>query len=251
MKSISIWARHNKWQARFAITISWILLTLIGLYLGLVIREFNFMLPMSVLVSSIVAFLMTFLLYPLKYQRKEKKSSFYAWQKNSDFVVATASFIMIIYIANKPETLLSGYQSGLAAVTSEISFPIDSAHRTYMSIKDFNSSMKDADGKLLKWKERKKLLKSQIKAIRKADDMSKSKKTALIILSVIVAMGLLLLVSSAACTLSCNGSGAAALIVGIGGTALVVWLLIVVIRRIKSKTQKKQIKTETMASMSQ
>ena len=95
------------------------------------------------------------------------------------------------------------------------------------------------------------MLKTQLKEIRKADDMSKGEKVALIILSVIVALGLLALVGSAACTLSCNGSDAAALIVAIGGTALVVWLLISVIRRINSKTRKKRSKSESMELPSQ
>ena len=211
------------------------------------LEKLNAVLPSSVFVTSIVAFFITFLIYPHKQQRNTKKIiSFYAWQKSCDILVAAASFIMVIYVANKPETLFSGYQFVHAALISRTSLPADSIDKSYKSIKDFTSSMKDENGNLLKWKERKKLLKTQLKAIRKADDMAKGEKAALIILSVIVAIGLLALVGSAACTLSCNGSNAAAILVAIGGSALVVWLLIFVIGRINGKKIKKRIKTETM-----
>lgn len=240
MQRISAWARHNQWQARIVITISWILLTLIGIYTGITLKEMNFILPGSVLIISIAGYLCMFLIYPYKEQRKAKRIiSFYAWQKSCDMVVAGASFITVIFVANNPEILFSGYQVAHAVSVERIGRPSDSIHNRYKSLKEFSAAIKDKDGNLLKWKERKKLLKTQINAIRKADDMSKGNKTALIILSVIVAVGLLILVASAACSLSCNGSDVAAAIVGIGGTALVVWLLIMVIRKINGRAKKK------------
>jgi hypothetical protein len=51
-------------------------------------------------------------------------------------------------------------------------------------------------------------------------------------LSVAVALGLLYLIAALACNLSCAGSDIAAVIVGVGGAGLVIFLLIVVIRKI-------------------
>lgn len=99
--------------------------------------------------------------------------------------------------------------------------------------------MKDANGKQLSWKERKKLLKAQVRAIKKADDLSNGAKVALIFLSALVALGLLFLVAALACDLSCSGSGAAAVLVGLAGTALIALLLVVVIRAILGKKRKK------------
>ena len=246
MKRLSTWARHNKWQARIVIIISWFLLTLLGIYIGITLKKLTAVLPSSVFVSSIVAFFITILFYPHKQQRKTKKIISYAWRKSCDIAVAAASFIMVVYVANKPEVLFSGYQFANAAVISRTSLPADSINKSYKSIKDFTSLMKDENGNLLKWKERKKLLKAQLKAIRKADDMSKAENVVLTFLSVIVAVGLLSLVASIACSLSCNGLDAAAVLVGIGGTALVVWLLMFVIRRIDGKTRKKRVKTKTI-----
>ena len=84
-------------------------------------------------------------------------------------------------------------------------------------------------------KKEKKLLKAQIKGIREADDMDEGERVALIILSVVLAMLALFGIFVLACNLSCAGSEAAALIVGIGGTALVIWLLVITIRSINRK----------------
>jgi hypothetical protein len=98
--------------------------------------------------------------------------------------------------------------------------------------------MKDANGNLLKWKERKKLLKVQVRAIKQTEDISKGGQIALIVLSCLVALGLVLLVASLACELSCNGSEGAAVIVGLLGTGLIVFLLVLAIRAITGRKRK-------------
>ena len=108
--------------------------------------------------------------------------------------------------------------------------------------------MKDENGKMLKWKERKKLLKEQIRGIKKTNELSKGEKVALTILAVLAALGLLFLVASLACNLSCSGSDAAAVIVGLGGGALVIVLLVVAIRAIYNKKRKELRKQEKEAA---
>ena len=53
------------------------------------------------------------------------------------------------------------------------------------------------------------------------------------------AIGLLLLVGAIACELSCNGSDAAAIIVGVLGTAAIIIGLIAVLKAINRKQQRK------------
>lgn len=77
--------------------------------------------------------------------------------------------------------------------------------------------------------------------IQKADNLSKGDKAGLIDFSVIVALGLVLLVGALACELSCSEYEGAALLVGIGGTALIIFLLLITIRAIKkSKKEPKE-----------
>ena len=92
--------------------------------------------------------------------------------------------------------------------------------------------------------EESKITAGQFKAIRKPR-MTRSVPW-LIILSVLVALGLVLLVTSLACELSCNGSEAAAVVLAIGGTALVVFLLIVVLKSLNRKYKKSKEKEVEM-----
>ena len=96
----------------------------------------------------------------------------------------------------------------------------------------------------LKWKKKNRLLKNQVRAIKKSDELLKGAQIVLIILSVIVALGLLGLVAALACNLSCGGSDAIAILAGLGGTALVTFLLIITIKAILGKKKKKPIVQE-------
>ena len=60
------------------------------------------------------------------------------------------------------------------------------------------------------------------------------------ILAIVAALGLLLLVGALACELSCNGSDAAAIIVGVLGTAAVVIGFVAVMKAIQRKNQRRQ-----------
>ena len=105
-------------------------------------------------------------------------------------------------------------------------------------IQEIVASSRNETGKSLKWKERKKLLKEQISAIKKDNDMSKGAKVALIILSVAIALGLLYAVAALACNISCGGSEAGAIVVMVGGAAVVTFLLIIAIKSITGKKKK-------------
>ncbi|MEI9943660.1 MAG: hypothetical protein WDN26_05510, partial [Chitinophagaceae bacterium] len=118
--------------------------------------------------------------------------------------------------------------------------PKDSTLSTYKNVAAFTASMKDENGKTLKWKERKKLLKAQVKEIKKSKELSNGAKAGLIILSSIIALGLLALILGLACDLSCSGADGLAILVGVGGTALIVFLLVLTIRSITGKKRKRK-----------
>ncbi len=245
MKKISLWARNHKWKARIAITIAWIMLTAIGIFIGKNLSVLGILLPSTVLLIIVALFLASIFYYPSRSQKTTLGSSaFYIKQKTCDLLLAVSSFCMITYAANKPGTLFRHYGNLYAATVIEPATAKDSIAKSYKSIKDFSAAMKSEDGKMLKWKERKKLLKQQVKAIKKSDELSKSTKVLLTILSVLVALGLLFLVASWSCTLSCNGSGGAATLVAIGGTGVVILLLVLAIRGIYGKRKKRKEKAE-------
>lgn len=241
MKKISYWAKEHKGKARIAIVVSYIFLNALAFFTGQFLNQIGIFLLPQFLFGCFFIFLVTFIAYPQKRQKgtKLKPSAYYRFQKTCDFVLAASTFCMIVCLCNRPERLFQFYPQVKAFVV--VTPPKDSVVKHYKSVSDFYSSLKDGKGNTLKWKERKKLLKQQIREIRKDNNLSKGNKIALIFLSCAVALGLIFLVAALACNLSCDGYGALAVIVGIGGTALIIFLLAVVIRAINGKKRKKKL----------
>lgn len=238
MKKISYWARNNKKNARFIIIASFILLSGLGIATGTLLNELGVIISANAMLALICVYLTGLVAYPTMAQKMKKRNPalHYIKQKTCDLFLAASSFCMVVYFSNQP--LFQHYTSLNASVSNNVPLPKDSSLKAYKSISAFAGSLKDANGKSLGWKEKKKLLKEQVRGIKKAKDMSDGEKTGLIILSVIVALGLLYLVASLSCNLSCAGSEGAALLVGIGGTVLIIFLLIITIRAIDGKSKK-------------
>ncbi len=248
MRKLSFWARYHKKAARLIIVSSFLLLTIIGFYTGTWMNDLGISLSETFLFIAVLMYIAGVIVYPQRHGslKRSKTKSFYIRQKICDTGLAVSTFLMIVYLANQPGTFIHTFIPASAISGNNLVLPKDSSAKTYKSIREFSASIKDKEGKLLKWKERKKLLKEQVRSIKKADNLSKGDKAGLIVLAVIVALGLAALVGALACELSCNGSEGAALLVGIGGTALIIFLLIITIRAIKKG--KKESTTEPTGS---
>jgi hypothetical protein len=210
------------------------------LFTGFLAGELDLFLTDWLLISSIVIFIVTCFVYPSK--AKRKTGNLYSLQKTCDFILAGTTFLMMVFFGNRETTPLHyGVMGNMFASSS--SLPADS-NQTYKPISEFKKLMMNSEGKKLKWKERKALLKTQVKGIKAASGMSDLGKTLLIILSVIIALGLLALLSALSCELSCNGSEGGAVIVGVLGTALIVFLTFIVIRSIVRKSKKTKPETK-------
>jgi hypothetical protein len=235
MRKLSLWGKHHKQAARLTIILSFILLTIIGYYTGTWMNDLAISLPEAIFFMAVFSYIAGVIAYPLRpvSHKTTKPKTFYIRQKICDTGLAVSTFLMIVYLANHPDTFIHSFVPAGAVSGNNLVLPKDSSAKTYKSIREFSASIKDKDGTLLKWKERKKLLKEQVRSIKKADNLSKGDKAGLIVLAVIVALGLAALVGALACELSCNGSEGAALLVGIGGTVLIIFLLIITIRAIK------------------
>ena len=243
MKKISLWAKNHKRLSRLIIVVSFILLTALGIATGILLTDIGVSIPSAVMLAFICTYFTGLVAYPAKYLKGKKlnAAAFYVRQKSCDVLLAASTFCMIVYFSNRPAEIFN-YSTPLhAALPVSSKPPTDSTVKTYKTIAAFSASLKDENGKFLKWKEKKKLLKEQIRAVKKDNDMSAGAKVGLIFLSVLVALGLLYLVGALACGLSCNGSEGAAVAVMIGGVGLTVFLLIIVIRAILGR--KKKLKT--------
>lgn len=241
MKKISYWARTHKWTARIIIILLIILLNIIGFETGILLSLSGVIIPAMMVLLLFCLFLIGTAFYPSRQNKKPRSnpSIFYIKQKSCDFLLAFSIWGMAVCLGDNPNQLFVLDLSAKSTVENNFSLPKDSVINTYKSIKDFSISMKDEKGKTLRWKERKKLLKDQIHTIKKDNKLSPAEKTILTILSVLVALGLLFLIAALSCSLSCDGFGAAAVLLGVGGGALIIFLLTITIRAINNKKRKK------------
>ena len=242
MKKISRWAKRNPHSAQITIIVSFIILNVLGYFIGRSLNDLGVMIPGAVLTGMILLCGSIILMYPKRGTNRNvsSKNSEYYKRKACEGLMATASFMMMICAANDPSVFW--FTSTTAnAVSHAPVVPHDSLSQKYKSPLAFAASLKNANGERLRGKERRKLLKEQIRNIKRSDDLSKGAKAGLIAISILIAAGLLYVVMAAACNLSCAGNDTAALLVAIGGTGLVVILLIIAIRSITRKKKKKEL----------
>jgi len=236
MKQLSFWAKTHKHTARLLIIFCYVLLNLLGWQVGQLLNQSDVLLSEPLLAVLVILYLLGIALYPAK-QLREKwgLNKYYYRQKTVDFLLISSTFGMIVYVVNHtgPVTFVDNVYSAVSNKTS----PPEDSMRKYKSIMEFAAAMKDKNGMLLKWNVRKKILKQQLHDIKKAPELSGTGRTFLTILFLLLAVGLELGVLSLSCSLSCSGSEGAALIVGIGGTALVIFLAAISIRALQKQKQ--------------
>lgn len=243
MKRISIWAKAHPQQTRVFIVISYLILNVLGIFIGKQLKQVSIEIPMLLLNASVFIFIIAAIVYPSKSKKRN-----YILRKTCDSVLISTTFLMIVIAGNRYGSLsglFTAYSYQNQALATSIK---DSAKHSYASLDAFKLSMKDKDGNMLKWKERKKLLKKQIKEIKKSGDLTDGGKVALTIGCIIVALGLLYLVAAASCSLSCSGAEGAAFLVGFGGLALVVFLFIIAMRAIHKKKKQPTTTPENKAA---
>ncbi len=242
LKKISFWAKKHKWPARILILLSFILLTALGVITGRLLRDIQVILPFTAILFIAVLNVAGVLHYPRKKSDGSRQNGSYPYrkQKACDMILASSFFLVAVFLGNHPGHLFN-YSSPFTRATA--AFPLslkDSSHHTIKSLTAFSVSMKNADGKLLKWKVRKKLLKEQVRSIRHSKEPSAAGKAVLILLSVIIALGIIGGAGALACNISCNGGPAAlAWIVLICGAALGIFILVILIRGIIGNRKKR------------
>ena len=241
-KQLSFWAKEHKWPSRFIIVFSFIIMNVLGIITGLLFSDLEVSFSTWFIVLSVLIFGIAWLKYPRKKQVIDKleKNRLYIYRKTCDAVLIGTTFMMFVYFGNRQVTPLDIPVLSASAVTS-FSLPKDST-KNYKSLEEFKKSLKDENGKPLKLKERKKLLKQQLKAIKKDKTTSRGDKVGLIILCVLLALVLAYAVAAIACSLSCSGSEGAAVVVavlGLVGVGLLTFFVIASIVR-KSRREKEE-----------
>jgi hypothetical protein len=235
MYTISLWASRHQWYARILIIIGFILLTELALFIGSTLQLLQVTLPMFFFYVAIALFLAVFLIYPdKKYSHRFK--NFFWYHKACDTILIVATFLLLTCIGNQPERVLhiatSPAQAAIPSTTIDAKPWIGGEKKVIQPVE-----------KKLSKKALKQALLKKIKQIRNGyKDMSTGGKIALIVLSVVVAIGLFYLVAALSCSLSCSGSEGLATLVLLLGTAVIIFFLIRVIRRIVKGPKEKRVR---------
>ncbi len=233
MRSISFWARYNRNSARFFIVLIKGILIFLAAYAGILFSKMQVSISPLALVLAILTSILISILYPQK--KKVQRRGFYLRQKLSDFLLAACSFVCFTTIANNLESVSPSSFSLYASVP--VTEPTAKQILSSLSYRDKNS-LSRLEKRILK-----KEFKHQLGVYAKSKLMGNNEKAenaALIILTIVAALGLMALLAALVCSISCNGADGAAVLVAILGTAAIVWGVVVVIKRIKRKPKKKE-----------
>jgi hypothetical protein len=222
MKRISLWAKRHKWSARLLVIIINILLIALAVNVGDLLQQLGIVFPaLSITLCSIVCAIL-FVLYPVG----ERVS--YHRRKIFDILVGGSSFILVLCISNSSTVITPNVTAHAAVYVRPVVSP--SAHPVLEFIKIIQST----DVAKLSNRQKLKLLKEQFKRIKKDKSVSDGDKGPLVALSILVALALLYGLAALSCSIACSGSGALAWLVFLGGTTLIVLLLVRTIKRINS-----------------
>ena len=236
-KQLSFWAREHKWSSRFIIVFSFIIMNALGIITGLLFNDLDITFSTWFIIITISVFSIAWFKYPNKNQAADKKR-FYIFRKTCDSILIGSTFLMFVYFGNRQVTPFNSSVLSASAVNSFSQ--LGDSTKTYKTVEEFKKSLNDENGKPLKLKERKKLLKQQIRAIKKDKAISDGGKAGLIILCVLLALVLAYGVAALSCSLSCSGSEGAAVAVAVLGLAGIVLLCYFVIHSITRKSRKER-----------
>jgi hypothetical protein len=224
MKQISSWAWQHKKAARALIIVSYLLLNAMGFAVGSTTGPLPSWLSWLVLVPFLVALV----LYPSKNQ-KNRYVNFYRARKTADLVMVTASFLLIVSAGSRYD-VVQPHVSQQAAIASmqapAVKKPGGKKFSIHLGSKGFFARH---------WKK----IKTGVQEIRTAlRQPGGAGKAALVILTILGALLLLYIVAAISCSVACSGAEGLAFTIALLGTAGVVFLTVVVIRRIMNRPKK-------------
>lgn len=231
MKNLSRWAKHNPALSRFLIALGHLLAIANALLLGLLLFQFD--LPESTVAVSLLVsvFFITYLFYPKASKRLTNK--LYWKQKSCDFTfVICYTFLIAVSLNNvlvRDGGILAGVDRDFETATVRHSVVGTPALATDALPKTKAEKRKIRHAQF-------KRLKTQVKEWKRANKGNKKKSGAvkglLLFLVIIGALGLALLLASLSCSLSCNGQEGLAIVVLLAGLTGIIWLSVVLIKKI-------------------
>ena len=233
MRQISTWASLHVKKARLLIVIIKATLYLLAVYAGLLLSTMGITLPASVMYPAVFGtFLLTLAIYPKRLNKHLKQHFHYARQKLCDFLLPLCSFLIICCAANSTG---NSSNSSLVFASSVVSDP--TAAQILASGKA-RAELSKKEKRILKHEFKKQLKNFVVAKIK--NDQQTANNSWKIVLAVIALLGLTFLLAGLVCELSCSGSDAAAVIIGILGLAGLVWAFVAFVKRVNRPKIPKQ-----------
>ena len=231
MKKISFWAGRHVATARALMVIIKIVMLALACYTGLSLAKSKIFLPGNIVyLFSFLVLVLIIAIYPSPKKRKTLINTTYVRQKTCDFILPVLSFLVITTMVNNGD-VVSSYSPAFGSHI--IKKP---TAREILSSGKTKGSFTRQEKRILK-KEFFKQLKVYAAAKFNGDEKTAGAAWK-IALAIIAAVGLTFLLAALACSLSCNGSDAAAILVGLIGLAAIIWGLAALIKRINNGPKK-------------
>lgn len=232
MKQLSYWAYMNPVKSRIIIGLCQILLSGIAIYTGIWLFALDILIPMHIFYTGLTLFFIAFICYPIRRARYAFWKFHYGRQKIMDFLIVVSYMLMVTSAANFDahaawNDYSQEYRAEKIVLKNESSInvgePGDPKPWTAKEIR-----------KDLKKKYKKYLSERRLKAQNNSDDEKKA--VGMVLLTIL----LMLLVVILACGVACSTESVAAFfLIWLIGWALVLWLGISSVRRIKGKSKTK------------
>ncbi len=240
MYTLSQWAKHHLLAARLLIVLLKTSLAVLAWFLGKSLSENGVSLPVGILYSSLFVFLFALILYPQRSNSRLPKRVFYLRQKSCDVLLAASTFACFTVMVNNNTSLQYifpySYASALPAGKTE---KPKTAAEILASLQTRDKSTLTKKEKRILRQEFKRQLKEHVKATI-SGNKQKQNETLYIILTIIAALGLLYLLAALACHIACSGAEGLAIVIGILGTAGIIWGAVALIRKISGKKRARE-----------
>ena len=243
MVHISLWASRHIWPTRFLIFLIYVLLHALGWIAGDLLSSISIELNHAFLYMSIALTIAALLIYPT-HNKKISSPKLYRLHKAADIMLASATFILIVFTANRWTHTLPGNHANGASVVSVLPG----------NMKSFNESepkpakevvSPDHKRKKTSFREWRKKMKEAFRKIRQAYRKGENgERIVLIIVSIIGAVILILLLAALSCSIACSGLEALAIVLYIAGTTGIIIGLVKIIQGINKKYNKKKKATK-------
>jgi hypothetical protein len=226
--NISFWAAMNPWKTRLMFAIIHVGLGTAGILLGKKLADNG--IRYSDLWGNLflTGFLASSLLYPVRYSPVRILKHSYLRQKGFDIALLVSGFMLMVSTGNSnPE------------ITASFTRMVKIHDNEKQNVNSFNNHSRNQK-QLLYYQDE--IQENEEKSGLQKKDEKQGTKIFYTVLAVLVGLVLACLLAAAACGLSCNGMEGLAFLVAVGGGTLLIWLSVLLIKRIWHPRPGKRIK---------